>query len=60
MSPIRLFRIHAQLLDEAWGGVVVQLIYLQAGTRQEPKWVINVKPAYCRSQQTIVLIEKDD
>ena len=29
------------------------LIYLQAGTRKEPYWVINAKPTYCRSLQTL-------
>ena len=32
----------------------VLLIYLQAGTRQEPHWVINAKSTYCRSLQTLV------
>ena len=30
------------------------LIFLQAGSRQEPHWVINAKPTYCRSLRTSV------
>ena len=34
--------------------VFFPLIYLQAGTRQQPYWVINAKPTYYRSLQTLV------
>ena len=42
--------------DNGMFACLFSLIYLQAGTRQEPYWVINAKPTYCRSPQTLVNI----